>query len=79
MSTKKLLVVFGATGAQGGSVIKAVLKDPKAAGEFKIRGITRDPTKPNAKALAEKGVETVTVCLTFRISILLIPANNRPG
>ena len=61
MSGKKLLVVFGATGVQGGSVIKAVLGDPKAAQEFKIRGITRDPNKPNAQALAAKGVECVPV------------------
>ena len=62
MSGKKLLVVFGATGVQGGSVIKSVLGDPKAAQEFKIRGITRDPSKPNAQALVAKGVECVTVC-----------------
>ncbi len=61
MSSKKIFVVFGATGGQGGSVIKSILGDPKASQEFKIRGITRDPSKPNAKALAEKGVETVTV------------------
>lgn len=60
MSAKKIIVVFGATGNQGGSVIKSFLNDPKATQEFKIRGITRDPSKPNAKALAEKGVETVT-------------------
>lgn len=62
MSAKKILVVFGATGKQGGSVIKSVLGDPNAAQEFKIRGITRDPSKPNAKSLADKGVECVTVC-----------------
>lgn len=61
MSDKKLLVVFGATGQQGGSVITALLNDQKAAGQWKIRGITRDPSKPNAKALQDKGVETVTV------------------
>ena len=61
MAAKKILVVFGATGNQGGSVIKSVLGDPKAAEQFKIRGITRDPSKPNAQALAAKGVETVTV------------------
>ncbi len=61
MPDKKLLVVFGATGIQGGSVIKSVLGDPKAAHEFRIRGITRDPSKPNAKALIDRGVECVTV------------------
>ena len=59
MASKKILVVFGATGNQGGSVINSVLNDPKTASEFKIRGITRDPSKPNAKALEAKGVECV--------------------
>ena len=61
MSAKKILAVFGATGKQGGSVIKSVLGDSKASQEFKIRAITRDPSKPNAQALAEKGVECVPV------------------
>ncbi|OJZ79543.1 hypothetical protein ASPFODRAFT_213248 [Aspergillus luchuensis CBS 106.47] len=55
----KLLVVFGATGNQGGSVIRHVLSDPTLSKEFKIRGITRDATKPAAKQLFEKGVEVV--------------------
>lgn len=59
MAQKKIVVVFGATGNQGGSVIKSILGDPKTAEEFKIRGITRDTSKPNAKALESKGVETV--------------------
>lgn len=59
MASKKVFVVFGATGNQGGSVINAVLGDPKTANEFKIRGITRDPSKPNAKALEARGVECV--------------------
>lgn len=59
MSSQKILVVFGATGVQGGSVIKSVLGDPRTAKEFKIRGITRDPSKPNAQALIKQGVECV--------------------
>ncbi|WEW59213.1 hypothetical protein PRK78_004682 [Emydomyces testavorans] len=53
----KLIVVFGATGNQGGSVVNAILQDPELSKEFKIRGITRDVTKPAAKALESKGVE----------------------
>ncbi|KAL9126312.1 MAG: hypothetical protein Q9217_004612 [Psora testacea] len=60
MSDQKILVVIGATGVQGGSVIKSVLSDPKAAATFKLRGITRDVSSPRAKALSEKGVECVT-------------------
>ena len=62
MSAKKILVVFGATGNQGGSVVKVILGDPVAAEQFHIRAITRDPSKPAAAALAEKGVAVVTVC-----------------
>ncbi|KAI9805065.1 MAG: hypothetical protein M1825_000899 [Sarcosagium campestre] len=60
MAAKKLLVVFGATGVQGGSVIKSFLSDPTTAEAFKLRAITRDPSKPSAQALAAKGVECVT-------------------
>lgn len=59
---KKVLVVFGATGLQGGSIIEQILSDPKASSLFSIRGITRDPTKPAAKALTAKGVDCVAVC-----------------
>ena len=59
MAGKKIFVVFGATGNQGGSVINAVLGDSKTANEFQIRGITRDPSKPKAKALEARGVECV--------------------
>ncbi|KAH7009871.1 hypothetical protein EDB80DRAFT_573857 [Ilyonectria destructans] len=55
----KLITVFGATGNQGGSVIKAILNDAILSKEFKIRAITRDVTKPSAQALAAKGIEVV--------------------
>ncbi|KFY19827.1 hypothetical protein V493_07819 [Pseudogymnoascus sp. VKM F-4281 (FW-2241)] len=60
---KKTIVVFGATGAQGGSVIKSILEDPKAAAQFQIRAVTRDPSKSSAKALADQGCELVTADL----------------
>lgn len=59
----KLITVFGATGNQGGSVIKHILADAQLSSEFKIRGITRDVNKPAAKALADQGVEVVTVSI----------------
>ena len=61
MSSPKIVVVFGATGVQGGSVVKSILGDPRIAKEYKIRGITRDPSKPNAQALVKQGVEAVEV------------------
>ena len=55
----KVLTVFGATGNQGGSVVTAVLNHPKLSSEYRIRGVTRDTSKPAAQALAQKGVEVV--------------------
>ncbi|KAG6148559.1 hypothetical protein E4U28_003979 [Claviceps purpurea] len=55
----KILTVFGATGIQGGSVIRAILADKALSREFTIRGITRDVNKPAAQALAAKGVQVV--------------------
>ena len=57
----KLLTVFGATGQQGGSLINHILNHPTLSKTYKLRGITRDVTKPAAVALNEKGVETVKV------------------
>jgi uncharacterized protein YbjT (DUF2867 family) len=59
----KILTVFGATGNQGGSVIKAILADAVLSKEYKIRGVTRDTSKPASQALAAKGVEMVSVRL----------------
>lgn len=57
----RTVVVFGATGTQGGSVAKALLKDPRTAQQFKVKAVTRDPTKPAAKALLDQGAEVVKV------------------
>ena len=61
MSAKKLLVVFGATGVQGGSVVKAILGDAKMSQNWTVRGVTRDVSKPSAKALESLGAETIAV------------------
>ncbi|KAL4883179.1 nmrA family transcriptional regulator [Aspergillus karnatakaensis] len=59
MTSKKVLVVFGATGVQGGSVARSVLADPTASKEFHIKAVTRDPSKPTSVALARLGAELV--------------------
>lgn len=61
MAAKKILVVFGATGVQGGSVVKAVLGDAKMRENWTVRGVTRDVSKPSAKNLESLGAETVAV------------------
>lgn len=56
-SSSKLLVVLGATGKQGGSVVNTILKDPDT--NWHIRAITRRSSSPNAQALQARGVEIV--------------------
>ena len=40
-NTKKLIAVVGATGHQGGAVVRAL----RASGQFKVRALTRNPAK----------------------------------
>ena len=61
MADKKIIAVVGATGAQGGSVARALLNDPKK--EFTVRALTRKPDSDKAKALAAGGAEIVTADL----------------
>jgi uncharacterized protein YbjT (DUF2867 family) len=58
MSQKKIIAVFGATGAQGGGLAHAILNDPNS--EFAVRAVTRDPNSDKAKELAKLGAEVVT-------------------
>ena len=57
MPEKKIIAVMGATGAQGGGVVRAILRDK--AGGFAARAITRNPGSEKAKALAAAGAEVV--------------------
>ena len=54
---KKIIAVVGATGAQGGGLVRAIAADP--SGEFVARAITRDPSSDKAKELAALGAEVV--------------------
>jgi len=53
MATDKTIAVVGATGAQGGGLVRAILNDPDGA--FVPRALTRDPGSDKAKALAAEG------------------------
>ena len=57
MADKKIIAVTGATGTQGGGLVRAILADPNSG--FAVRAITRDPNKDKAKALAAAGAEVV--------------------
>src|SRR5712672_3310966 len=48
---KKLIAVFGATGQQGGGVVRAL----QASGQFKVRALSRNPGKH--RDLADEAVE----------------------
>jgi len=57
MPAKKIITVFGATGAQGGGLVRAIATDPDS--EFSVRAVTREPNSEKAKALAALGAEVV--------------------
>lgn len=54
---KKIIAVVGATGAQGGGLVRAIAADRN--GEFAARAVVRDPSSEKARALAAMGVEVV--------------------
>ena len=54
---KKILAVVGATGAQGGGLVRAILSDPNQT--FSVRAITRNAASEKAKSLAVLGAEVV--------------------
>ena len=55
--SKKIIAVIGATGAQGGGLVRAILNDP--SGGFAARAVVRDPQSEKARALAALGAEVV--------------------
>lgn len=66
MATKKLIVILGATGNQGGSVAEVFLQDPK----WRVRAVTRNPVSPKAHALAAQGAEVVQADLDSPSTLL---------
>ena len=59
MSEKRIIAVLGATGAQGGGLVRAILDDPD--GGFVARALTRNPDSERARELAALGAEVVAV------------------
>jgi uncharacterized protein YbjT (DUF2867 family) len=57
MPDKKVIAVLGATGAQGGGLVRAILNDP--SGDFAARVLTRDVNSPKAQEFARLGAEVV--------------------
>lgn len=67
MSQKKIITVFGATGSQGGGLVRAILADKNS--EFSVRAVTRDLQSDKAKALADLGAELVQADLAHPESV----------
>ncbi len=57
MAEKKVIAVIGATGAQGGGLVRAILDDPQ--GGFAARAVTRNTTSDKARVLSGLGAEVV--------------------
>lgn len=63
----KIIAVTGASGAQGGGLIRAILAHPD--GGFSARAITRNPDSDKAKALSALGVDVVKADLDDEASL----------
>ena len=61
MSGRKIIAVVGASGAQGGGLVRSILADRD--GPYGVRAITRDPASDAARALAAAGAEVVAADL----------------
>ena len=65
MGDERVIAVVGATGAQGGGLVRAILRGT----EFVARALTRDPSAPKARLLAEAGAEVVAADLDDAASV----------
>jgi uncharacterized protein YbjT (DUF2867 family) len=61
MADKKIIAVVGATGAQGGGLVRAILAD--RGGPFAVRALSRHTDSEKARALAAAGAEVVSADL----------------
>ena len=57
MAEKKIIAVVGATGAQGGGLVRTILSD--VSGDFAVRALTRNVSSDEARELAKLGAEVV--------------------
>ena len=57
MADKKIIAVVGATGTQGGGLVRAILGD--SSGGYAVRALTRDVDSEKAQELAKLGAEVV--------------------
>lgn len=65
---KKIITIFGGTGAQGGGLARAILNDKNS--EFTARVITRHPGSEKARALAAMGAEVKAADIDDKASLM---------
>ncbi|KAG8163199.1 hypothetical protein KVR01_006496 [Diaporthe batatas] len=70
MASKKIITVFGATGKQGGSIVRTFLNDPKLKDAWAVRGVSRSVEGEGAKKLSAQGVEVVAANLNDKPSLV---------
>jgi uncharacterized protein YbjT (DUF2867 family) len=67
MASEKIIAVIGATGMQGGGLVRAIVNDPQSG--FTARALTRDVNSERATALAKLGAEVVAVDIDSEASV----------
>ncbi|BBX48544.1 NmrA/HSCARG family protein [Mycobacterium cookii] len=67
MNENKRIAVVGATGTQGGGLVRAILAD--AEHEYAARALTRNANSANAQALTTAGAEVVEANLDDEVSM----------
>ena len=65
----KVITVFGATGAQGGGVVSALLKAIDRGESYAVRAVTRNPDGAKAQDLKSKGCEVVRCDMDDKASV----------
>ncbi|KAI9036755.1 HSCARG dehydrogenase [Aspergillus affinis] len=60
MSNRPKIVIFGATGQQGRSIVNALHTHPLVSQQYFLRAITRNTNSPSALSIASQGIETVS-------------------
>lgn len=68
MADRKIIAVVGATGAQGGGLVRAILDDPGSG--FLVRALTRNVDSDQARALARSGAEVVAADIDDEASLV---------
>ncbi len=68
MENNKIIAVVGATGMQGGGLVRAILNDPESG--FTARALTRNPSSDKAKELKKLGAEVVEADIDNKDSVV---------